>query len=187
MSAPVNQRVSPNRVALIGVLLLAAWLVFEFYPRKPKPTPPVAQVMTESKLHAVGLTDNPDWDGLPEIFAIWADKAEWKDGRTRFAYWHPVMKTYSYYFEATRNGARVSFKEIAEPHDSDYFLEDYLDEKCPIRFYYSDSVPKPIIPVQKPHFGIIDQFGPDKAPHPDPLPPPPIELKLQPPDIEKKH
>ncbi len=141
MNPPVIQRVSPNRVALILALLLTAWLVFEFFPHKGKPALSVAPVMAESKLHAVGLADNPDWDGLPEFFAIVADKAEWKDGRTRFAYWHPVMKTYSYYFEAIRSGEGVRFREIAEPHDSDHFWDEEVTEDSPIRFCFSAQVP----------------------------------------------
>jgi hypothetical protein len=142
MNPSVNQRVSPNRVALILALLLAAWLVFEFYPRK-KPAPSFPPVAAESKLHAVGLADNPDWDGLPEFFALWADHAEWKDGRTRFAYWHPVMKTYSYYFEATRSGEGVRFREIAEPHDPDHDWDENTSDDLPIRFYHSIGLLQP--------------------------------------------
>lgn len=144
MSTRVYQRVSPNTAGLIFVLLLAAWLVFLFLPRQQEPAPLVAPVVTASKLLAVGLADNPDWDGLPEFFAIIADKAEWKDGRTRFAYWHPVMKTYSYYFEAIRNGERVSFKEITEPHDPDHYWDEEMAEDSPVRFYY--SVPASVQP-----------------------------------------
>ncbi|MES1194848.1 MAG: hypothetical protein ABUL65_03065, partial [Opitutus sp.] len=93
MDPAANQRIAPNRVMLILALLLGVWLVFQLLPQK-KPAPSMAPVMAESKLRSVGLPDNPDLGALPEIFAVWADRAEWKDGRTRFAYWHPVMKTY---------------------------------------------------------------------------------------------
>ena len=143
MNPQVKQRVSPNWVALSLALLLAVWLGFQFLPQKKPALPPVMAV-AESKLHAVGLADNPDWEGLPEFFAIVADKADWREGRTRFAYWHPVMKTYSYYFEATRDGERVSFKEISEPHDSDHYWDEGMAEESLIRFYY--SVPAPVYP-----------------------------------------
>ncbi len=136
MNSPANQRVAPNRVVLILALLLAVWLGFEFYPRNPKQTPPMSPVAAESKLRAVGLADNPDWEGLPEFFAIVADKAEWNDDRTRFAYWHPVMKTYSYYFEATRGSTGFRFKEITEPHDPDHYWDEGMGEDSRIRFYH---------------------------------------------------
>ncbi len=141
MDPAASQRVAPNRVLLILVLLMAVWLVFQFLPQK-KPTPSMAPVVvTESKLNAVGLADNPDWAGLPEFFALCAKHAEWKDGRTRFAYWHPVMKTYSYYFEATRSVEGVLFREIAEPHDPDHYWDEEMTKDSHIRFYYSDPVP----------------------------------------------
>ena len=146
-----RQRVSPNRVALILGLLLVVWLVFQFCPRSAKPVPPVTPPAAETKLHAVGLADYTDWEGLPDFFAVWAEHAEWKDGRTRFAYWHPVMKTYSYFFEATRKDGKIRFREIAEPHDPDHFWDESLGEECPIRFYH--SVPAPAL--ARPPTGII--------------------------------
>jgi hypothetical protein len=144
MSGSDSHRIPPNRVALSLVLLLVAWLVFSFYPRDKTPPPAAPPPVAESKLRAVGLRDNLDWEGLPEIFAIWADRAEWSDGKTRFAYWHPVMKTYSYYFEATRVGASYRFREIAEPPTADggYYWDESLGEDCPIRFYRSPVLMK---------------------------------------------
>jgi hypothetical protein len=150
MNPSVNQRVAPKWVVLILALLLGVWLVFQFYPRK-KPVPPLPPLAAETKLNAVGLANNPDWDGLPEFFAIVENRAEWKDGRTRFAYWHPVMKTYSYYFEATRDGTGFRFKEIAEPHDPDCYLEENPAEDSRIRFYNTVQAIKPrpaIIPTE---------------------------------------
>ena len=141
MDPAANQRIAPNRVALILALLLGVWLVFQFYPRK-KPAPPLPSVGAESKLRAFGLPDNVDLEGLPEFFAIVADKAEWKDGRTRFAYWHPVMKTYSYYFEASRKSTGFRFREIPEPHEPDHYWDEEMAEDSRIRFYY--SVPAPV-------------------------------------------
>ena len=146
MDPAANQRVAPNRVVLILALLLAIWLGFQFYPQK-QPAPPPIGAVPESKLHAVRLADYTDWEGLPEFFAVWASHAEWKNDRTRFAYWHPVMKTYSYFFEATRKGGSIRFREIAEPHDPDHFWDESLGEECPIRFYLSVFVPPKTIPT----------------------------------------
>ena len=110
------------------------------------------------KLHAVGLPENPDFEGLPEIFAIWAGKAEWKDNKTKFAYWHPVMKTYTYYLEATRAGGQFRFAEIARPQESaDYYWDESLGEDCPIRFYY--SVDSKISPAVRPSAFSSDPAG----------------------------
>jgi hypothetical protein len=135
MSGSANSRIPANWVGLIFALLLAVWLAFTFIPRSEKPAPAAAPVTVESKLHAVGLADNPDWEGLPEIFAIWSDHAEWKEGKTRFAYLHPGTKTYSYYFQATRVNGDYRFREIAEPHDSNHVWDESLGEECPIRFF----------------------------------------------------
>ncbi|MDI1247381.1 MAG: hypothetical protein PSV13_00735 [Lacunisphaera sp.] len=145
MSGSDSHRIPPNRVGLSLVLLLVAWLVISYYPRDKTPPPVDAPPVVESKLRAVGLRDNPDWDGLPEFFAIWAERAEWSEGKTRFAYWHPVMKTYSYYFEAVRTGDAYRFKEIGEPNDPDHVWDESLGEDSPIRFYHSAEIkiPKP--------------------------------------------
>jgi hypothetical protein len=134
MATP-DSRIPANKVGLVLVLLLAVWLLFSFSPWSEKPAPAVAPVVVESKLRAVGLEDNPDWAGLPEIFAIWADRAEWKDGKTRFSYWHPGMKNYSYYLEAIRVKDGYHFREIAEPRDTGYAWDESLGEECPIRFF----------------------------------------------------
>jgi len=110
MNPPANQRIAPKGVVLILALLLGVWLVFQFLPEKKpaSPTPPV--VVTESKLHAVGLADNPDWEGLPELFAVWADQLNWENDKTAFAYWDPWAKSYAYFFEVTRQNGRYRFR-----------------------------------------------------------------------------
>ena len=134
---PAIERTSAAKAGWVVLLLMGAWLIFVFVPWPSKTVANKASVKLEppSKLAQVGLPDNVDWDGLPEIFAIWADRAEWKDGRTRFAYWHPVMKTYSYYFEAVQVDGSVRFREIPEPRESGYEWDEALGEECPIRFY----------------------------------------------------
>lgn len=152
MATALNQRSPVAKAGWLIGLFLVGWLAFLFLPlpRSPEPMRPI-EVRSPSKLEQVGLRNYTDWEGLPEFFAIWADQAEWKDGRTRFAYWHPVMKTYSYYFEATRVDSGYRFREIAEPPTSDggYYWDESLGEDCPIRFYRSpvlvESRPAPTL------------------------------------------
>jgi len=178
MGPRVDQRISPNRVALVLVLLLAAWLVFQFLPRKGKPVPAMAPVAAESRLRSVGLADNPDWEGLPEFFTLMAAKAEWKDGRTRFAYWHPVMKTYSYYFEAIRDGADFRFREIAEPCDENYEWDPDAPAESPLRLFLPGKPELIVVPVTRTDHGVLARPSPEKVeielPSPQPLPVPPI-------------
>ena len=148
MNAPASERTSAATTGWLVVLLMVGWLAFVFVPwptkakagkAPPEPTPP-------SGLVQAGLRDYTDWDGLPEIFAIWADRAQWKDGRTRFAYWHPVMKTYSYFFEVVRTEGKFHFTEIPEPKDDDFYWDESLGEECPIRFYKASPMLKRIDP-----------------------------------------
>ena len=139
-SEPFTGKFSAARTGLILFFILAVWLGFVAMPSRKevaKKSQPVQSALAV-KLHAVGLPENPDYEGLPEIFAIWAGNAEWKDDKTKFAYWHPVMKTYSYYFEATRIEGRFRFVEIAAPQESaGYYLDDSLGDDSPVSFYYS--------------------------------------------------
>ena len=143
MKAPALERTSAAKAGWLIVLLTVGWIIFFLVPwpiGKPD-SKPAAIALPLSKLRQAGLQDYTDWEGLPEIFAVWADKAEWKDGETRFAYWHPVAKSYSYYFEATRVKGGYRFKEIAEPKESDHDWDESLGEDCPIRFYRSYHLP----------------------------------------------
>jgi hypothetical protein len=90
-------------------------LAFTFTQHQPDPAPSVAPVVVESKLHAVGLADNVDWEGMPELFAVWSEHAGWKDGKAQFAYWDQGYRSYSYFFEATRVNGKVRFRSIPEP------------------------------------------------------------------------
>ena len=119
------------------LLLLFAWLAFVFVPLPhesakealPPPRPP------PSRLRALGLPDNPDFAGLPEFFALWADHAEWQDNRTRFAYWNPGTSDYSYFIEAVKVHGGFRFRVIREPQEEGLYLEEVLAKECPIRFY----------------------------------------------------
>ncbi len=138
MKTPASEGNFAAKAGWLIILLVSGWLVFLLLPRpenEPAAKPPEVPSPPSSLVRA-GLRDYTDWEGLPEIFAVWADKAEWKDSKTRFAYWHPVMKTYSYYFEAVRVNGSYRFKEIAEPHEPDYLWESMGDD-CPISFYRS--------------------------------------------------
>jgi hypothetical protein len=137
MNAPALERTSAAKAGWLIIVLTVGWMLFVLWPGPPEAPAekPGAIPMPASSLTRAGLRDYTDWQGLPEIFAVWADKAEWKDNRTRFAYWHPVMKTYSYYFEAVRTAKGYRFREIAEPHDSEYIWDESLGDECPIRFY----------------------------------------------------
>ena len=159
MSAPAPERIPAAKVGWLLIALTLGWVVLFVVPwpvNKPD-TKPAPFLPPPSKLQQVGLKDYTDWEGLPEIFAIWADKAEWKDNRTRFAYWHPVAKTYSYYFEATRVKDGFRFKEIAEPHDPDHTWDESLGEDCPIRFYR--RLPPKLGLVSQPSFSVPDSPG----------------------------
>ena len=151
-----NQRVSPNRVALIGALLVVAWLVLLFFPRKGKPTLPVAPVVTESKLRAVGLADNPDWEGMPELFAVWADGLTWTDNKTRFGYWNPGSHSYSYFFEATRRKGSYHFRAVPKQEFSKevyYVNEDENEITEEVPEFRSTSPAHPFVFVYPIAFG----------------------------------
>ncbi|HEY4248127.1 MAG TPA: hypothetical protein VGM64_14850 [Lacunisphaera sp.] len=164
---------------MVLFFLLVIWVAFIALPSRKEVTPeiPALESAMALELRAVGLPDNPDLGGLPEIFSIWADKAEWKDGRTRFAYWHPVMKTYAYFFQAIRVDGRVRFKEISEPHDQGYRWDKSLSDDCPIRFYTSgnkqvpNSEREPAPPISPPPFANPGKVEID-VPAPKILPPP---------------
>ena len=135
---PFSGKISAAKTALILLFLLAVWLAFFALPSRKNIGVQIPRGDSGATKHPLlGLSDNPDLGGLPEIFEIWSAKAEWINGTTRFAYWHPGMKTYAYYFEAVRNDQGVRFREIPEPHDPGYSWDESLSEDCPIRFYTS--------------------------------------------------
>ncbi len=129
MNAPAIERTSAAKAGWVVVLLIAAWLVFLLVPgtREAKPAasnalPPVA---AESKLESVGLANNPDWFGLADYFAIWTGNVDWVENRTFFAYWNPGSYSYSYFFEAIREGEKIRFRSLpAKPADARFILDD---------------------------------------------------------------
>ena len=139
MHTPALERTSAAKSGWLIIVLTTGWMVFVLWPGPPEASVPrsVPIPVPVSSLTRAGLREYTDWEGLPEIFAIWADRAEWKDNRTRFAYWHPVMKNYSYFFEASRTAQGYRFREIAEPHEPNHDWDESLGNDCPIRFYRS--------------------------------------------------
>ena len=125
MKTTDKNRTSPRLTAWLVVLIFFGWLAFVFVPwprsetKETRLAPVDARAPYRAKLLAVGLPDNPDLDGLPEIFAIWADKAYWKNDRTKFAYWNPGSQDYTYFFEAIRENGRVRFRPISRPWEYD--------------------------------------------------------------------
>ncbi len=123
---------------IVLLLVLGAPLAFFFLatPRDVEtepPTPPTKRALT--KLEAVGLRDYRDWDGVPEIFALWAERAHWKNNRTRFAYWNPGTNSHSYFFEARRTANGYRFREIPEPRDAGYEWDRDAGEDSPLRLF----------------------------------------------------
>ena len=136
MKGLLQRRPLPMLIGSVAAVILLAGLAFRLLPglrHEPSPEPIRARMPT--KLELAGLPEGLDFEGVPAFFTAFADHAEWQDNLTRFAYWHPVMKTFSYHFEATRVGDRYHFREIPEPDKDRYILADDLPEECPIRFY----------------------------------------------------
>lgn len=139
---------------LVLVLVLGAPLAFFFLatPREREAPPNAAPPKRPpTKLESVGLRDYRDWDGLPEIFALWADRAHWKNNRTRFAYWNPGTNSHSYFFEARRTTNGYRFREIPEPRDPGYEWDRDAGEDSPLRLFV--PVPRrpedPVEPLEK--------------------------------------
>jgi len=203
MNPAANQRIAPGRVLLIMVVLLAVWAGFQFWPqKKPAPSPWLPPVQAESKLQAVGLANNPDWAGLPELFAVWVDQIPWVNDRTYFAYWDPGATAYAYFFEATRGKEGIRFRSaeglgsMFVPEGAsgeslrfdDEELARYAAERRagspthPFVFPKRSDLQKPIIVVHKPSQSFfvdrIDQ--PSLKPIPTPISPPAIDLSKPP-------
>jgi len=121
MSNPFTGKTSPNTAGWVLAAVFFGWLAFIVLvdPRPKPPPPPYVPPAEPSRLAAFGLEDNPDWDGLPGIFSVWADRMTWQDGRTTFAYWSPATADYSYVFEATRAKGAVHFRRIPPPRGYD--------------------------------------------------------------------
>ncbi len=129
MTASATESTSAAKATWFVALIFVAWLVFLLVPF-PRPEPPAAPpplVGLASRLQKVGLPDFPEWDALPDIFAIWAYRADWNGNKTRFAYWNPGANDYTYFFEATRTAQGFRFREIAKPPEYRAYEAQYPD------------------------------------------------------------
>lgn len=133
---------------VVAFVLTAPALFFALVEPRPIEEPePAAKIESPpSKLAAVGLRENRDWDGLPEIFAIWEGKAHWQGSRTRFAYWHPGTQSYGYYLEARRTTKGIRFREIPEPNAPGFAWDTSAGDDVPIRFYVPTARAVPSAP-----------------------------------------
>lgn len=181
MGTGANDRVSPGRVVAIFAVLLAVWLGSQFLPRRQEPPPPLAPVQAESRLRSVGLADNPDWDGLPELFAVWADKVAWDDQKVCFAYWHPGARTYAYFFEATRRDGSYRFNEVSlrQLLEQGYQAENG-DDPAQVARRESETSTHPFVFLNRPGLSIRKSEPRIEAPRPSDPAKPTIELKPAP-------
>lgn len=137
-NAGTNSRIPLGKFAwpVLIVLLAGPLLFFALVTPREKPAEaPSAAELPPSRLVAVGLRENRDWDGLPEIFAVWADQAYWQNDRARFAWWNPGTDSHSYFLEAHRTPAGIRFREIKEPHDAGFEWDRAVDDDSPLRLY----------------------------------------------------
>src|SRR6218665_3764229 len=110
MNAGASERLSVAKTGWVIAALIVGWTLFLLLPfgRQEEPTPArvPGEHPVEAELAAVGLRYNVDFVGLPQYFAIWADRIEWKGNETEFAYWNPGTRSYSYIIRATRVGEK---------------------------------------------------------------------------------
>jgi hypothetical protein len=148
---PADSQIPLGKLAWFMLLLVVgAPLAFFFLatPRDREAEPALPRAQRElTKLESVGLRDYRDWDGLPEIFALWAERAHWRNNRTRFSYWNPGTNSYSYFFEARRTANGYRFREIPEPRDSGYEWDQDVAADSPLRLYLPVR-PRPEDPVK---------------------------------------
>lgn len=137
-ASAANSRIPLGKLGwLVAALVLAAPLLFfALVTPRESPAPTLEKVEPPpSKLRAVGLRDNRDWDALPALFALAEPKAHWRNQRTRFAFWNPGTQSHGYFFEARRTDAGLRFREIPEPRDAGYEWDPAAAPEDPLRLY----------------------------------------------------
>ena len=178
MKFPGTGQLSAAKAGWLMVILFFGWLAFLLVPApkpKPEPTPIVRPPL---RLVTLGLPDNPDLERLPEFFALYADQAEWQDGKTIFAYWNSYTNSHSYFFVATRTGSAYHFTPMGDPEVDDGNNRGNSDA---VEEAWKDTVPE-ASKIRLFNFGVriatyIDGWG--RA-----VPIPPLEIKvLKPPRI----
>jgi hypothetical protein len=116
MSSWASERLSAAKTGWVIVALMVGWVLFLVLPfgRNQEEAPAKTAELRpgEAELAAVGLAYNVDWVGLPAFFPVWAEGFAWEGNKVRFAYWNPVSRSYSYFFEATREGSSFRFREL---------------------------------------------------------------------------
>jgi hypothetical protein len=134
-----SSKIPLGQLGWVVFVAVAAAPIGFFYLAQPKERPPAEPVekvaVPRTKLSAVGLRENRDWDGLPDIFALWSAKAHWRNDRTRFSYWNPGTQSRSYFFEARRTAQGVRFREIPEPTQAGYQWDPDVVEHDPLCLY----------------------------------------------------
>lgn len=143
MKAVWSGKLSAAKSGWLIALLFFGWLAFFIVPAPkpdPQPAPPVVK-LPPSRLVALGLPDNPDLERLPEYFELYADKAEWKDNRTIFAYWNPGSSGYSYFVEVIRKDGKFRFhlktkleayRSMTHEGDGAYSSSDYVPDDATV-------------------------------------------------------
>ncbi len=216
MKAPWSGKLSAAKAGWLIALLFFGWLAFLFAPApKPKPEPlPAFVVKPPSRLVALGLPDNHDLECLPEFFALYADTAEWKNDKTKFAYWNPGSNSYSYFFEAMRESGIVRFHSISKTEacqfkdfvdfnneDGHFFSTEKKSNPAevaalnftaespthPIVFFRSIEQAPIVTPIQRRYQdSTSDPPMEPKQKVPEPIKPPPPELKFPQLDLEQR-
>ncbi len=130
-SRPGNSAMALLALAVVGALV---WVAFSLNEQVNPDSPSLPAPVAPSKPAVdpvTGLPPNVDFEQLPGLFAVWADHAEWNDNRTHFAYWNPVAKKYSYFFEARRMpDGHYHFTEIRTPDESDSLTVQFFHEEA---------------------------------------------------------
>lgn len=171
MSPSAGQRFTTRQTGWIALAVFGGWLVFLLLPSRPPPkpvTPDLPPVRAQSKLEAVGLRDNVDWVGLPELFAVWADRIHWDGDEVRFAYWHPGSRRYAYILEATRTTEGIRFRALSGVEAQSYerlaaeaVAEGTVADTHPFLFLFEPAdASSPALPPLKPNPGA----APDSVP-----------------------
>jgi hypothetical protein len=181
MNATASPRFTTRQTGWIALAVFGGWLVFLLLPSRPPPKPAVPDlppVRAQSKLEAVGLRENVDWIGLPESFAVWADRILWDGDRVRFAYWHPGSRRYAYILEATRITEGIRFRALTgvealsyERLAAELVADGAVSDTHPFLFLFEPAGSSTLVPPpQKPNPGIV----------PDAVPQAGVDLKVDP-------
>ncbi len=144
MKSIFSGRLSPALTGRVIALIFFGWVVcagyLVFWPKTPKPEPPAPKVADlrapyRAKLLAVGLPDNPDFDGLPEMFAVAEIGAEWHKDRSVFSFWNPGAQRCTYVVAAFKADKGVRFKVLSSDTGRPQTAKDKLGDD-----WFGDSV-----------------------------------------------